>query len=73
MIKYRYIIGNQSIETIDLSSVPKGIRYETINEVVDVKEDMPIEIEPTKEELIKTIQSLEGQLNEVKQQLNNLL
>ena len=35
MIKYRYTIGNQSIETIDLSSIPKGIRYETINEVVE--------------------------------------
>jgi hypothetical protein len=31
-----------------------------------------IEIETTKEDLIKTVQSLEEQLNEVKQQLNNL-
>ena len=67
MIKYRYTIGNQSIETIDLSSIPKGIRYETID--FEEKEDIPIEVEPTKEDLIQIVQSLEEQLNEVKLQL----
>jgi hypothetical protein len=30
MIKYSYTIGNQTIETLNLSEVPYGVSYETI-------------------------------------------
>lgn len=30
MIKYSYTIGNQTIETLNLSEVPNGVSYETI-------------------------------------------
>jgi len=30
MIKYRYTIGNQMIETLDVNEVPQGLDYETI-------------------------------------------
>jgi hypothetical protein len=38
MIKYRYTIENQSIETIDLTSIPEGLDYEIIeiDETVDI-------------------------------------
>jgi hypothetical protein len=70
MIKYRYYLENVMIETLELSEVPKGMLYETYE--VEEKEEIPIEKEPTKKELLQTVQSLEEQLKEVKQQLNNL-
>ena len=30
MIKYKYTLENQTIETIDLNSIPSGLSYETI-------------------------------------------
>jgi hypothetical protein len=30
MIKYKYTIGNTSIETLNLSDIPEGVDYETI-------------------------------------------
>ena len=44
----------------------------TFFEGATAQEIAELKVEPTKEELIKTIQSLESQLNEIKQQLNNL-
>ena len=37
MIKYRYAIGNQMIEVFDISQIPSGIPYQTIDvdEIVD--------------------------------------
>ncbi len=70
MIKYRYYLKNVMIETLELSEVPKGISYETYE--FEEKKEIPIEKEPSKEELLQTVQSLEEQLNEVKQQLNRL-
>lgn len=31
MIKYKYTLGNQSIETLNISDIPAGVSYETIN------------------------------------------
>ncbi len=71
MIKYRYKIDeNTTTETFDLSTIPNGVSYETIEEVIE-EETITI-TEPTVEEIIQTVQSLESQLNEVKEQLNNL-
>jgi hypothetical protein len=30
MIKYKYTIGNTSIETLNLNDIPEGLDYETI-------------------------------------------
>lgn len=71
MIKYRYKVDeNTTTETFDLTAIPSGVAYETINEVLE--EETPTITEPTKEEIIQVVQSLESQLNEVKEQLNNL-
>jgi hypothetical protein len=71
MIKYRYRIDeNTTTETFDLSKIPSGVAYETINEVIE--DETPTITEPTVEEIIQTVQSLESQLNDVKEQLNNL-
>ena len=41
MIKYRYTIGNTTIETLDISLVPKGIEYEEIafEEIVEIQDN----------------------------------
>lgn len=70
MIGYRYTIENTTIETLDLTTIPNGVVYETFEIVIE--EETPTITEPTKEEIIQVVQSLENQLNEVKEQLNNL-
>ena len=70
MIGYRYTIENTTIETLDLSTIPSGLNYETFEIVIE--EETSTITEPTKEEIIQVVQSLENQLNEVKEQLNNL-
>jgi hypothetical protein len=40
MIKYRYTIGNQSIETLNLSEVPDGLSYETIDFEIEVEQEV---------------------------------
>jgi hypothetical protein len=39
MIKYRYTIENQSIETLNLSEVPDGLSYETIEFEIEVEQE----------------------------------
>lgn len=41
MIKYRYTIGQMSIETLNLSDIPDGVDYETLEQEVEQ------EVEPT--------------------------
>jgi hypothetical protein len=41
MIKYRYTIGQMSIETLNLSDIPEGVDYETLEQEVEQ------EVEPT--------------------------
>ena len=38
MEKYRYIIGNQTIETLDINYIPQGLEYETIE--YEIEEDI---------------------------------
>ncbi len=37
MIKYRYTIENQSIETLDVNSIPQGLDFETIEFEIEVE------------------------------------
>lgn len=39
MIKYRYTLGNQSIETLNLNDIPQGILYETIEFAIEVEQE----------------------------------
>ena len=39
MIKYRYTIGNQTIETLNLSDIPDGLSYETIEFEIEVEQE----------------------------------
>jgi hypothetical protein len=39
MIKYRYTIENQSIETLNLNDIPDGLSYETIEFEIEVEQE----------------------------------
>jgi hypothetical protein len=70
MIAYRYTIGNTTTETLDLTTIPIDVDYETFD--IELEEDVPIVTEPTKEELIQIVQELQEKLTQVTEQLNNL-
>jgi hypothetical protein len=40
MIKYKYTLGNQSIETLNLSDIPNGVDYETIEFEIEVEQEV---------------------------------
>jgi hypothetical protein len=40
MIKYRYTIENQSIETLNLNDIPDGLLYETIDFEIEVEQEV---------------------------------
>jgi hypothetical protein len=40
MIKYKYTIGNQSIETLNLNDIPDGLSYETIEFEIEVEQEV---------------------------------
>lgn len=68
MIAYRYTIGNTSIETLDLTTIPNGVDYETFE--VLLEEVAPINQQLTNEQLLLKVQLLETEINQIKQQLN---
>jgi hypothetical protein len=43
MIKYRYTIGQMSVETLNLSDIPDGLNYETIT----FEQEFEVTEEPT--------------------------
>jgi len=43
MTKYRYTIGQMSVETLNLNDIPEGVDYETITFEQEVEQ----EVEPT--------------------------
>lgn len=40
MIKYRYTLGNQTIETLNLNDIPNGLSYETIDFEIEVEQEV---------------------------------
>ena len=40
MIKYRYTIENQTIETLNLNDIPNGLSYETIEFEIEVEQEV---------------------------------
>jgi hypothetical protein len=40
MIKYRYTIGNQTIETLNVNDIPQGLSFETIDFEIEVEQEV---------------------------------
>jgi hypothetical protein len=40
MIKYKYTLGNQTIETLNLSDIPDGLSFETIEFEIEVEQEI---------------------------------
>lgn len=40
MIKYRYTLGNQTIETLNLNDIPEGLSFETIDFEIEVEQEV---------------------------------
>jgi hypothetical protein len=40
MIKYKYTIGNTSIETLNLNDIPEGVDYKTITFEQEVEQEV---------------------------------
>jgi hypothetical protein len=40
MIKYKYTLGNQTIETLNLNDIPQGLSYETIEFEIEVEQEV---------------------------------
>ena len=40
MIKYKYTLGNQTIETLNLSDIPQGLSFETIEFEIEVEQEV---------------------------------
>jgi hypothetical protein len=40
MIKYKYTIGNTTIETLNLNDIPEGLSFETIDFEIEVEQEV---------------------------------
>jgi hypothetical protein len=40
MIKYKYTIGNQTIETLNLNDIPQGLSFETIEFEIEIEQEV---------------------------------
>ena len=40
MIKYRYTIGNQTIETLNVNDIPEELSFETIDFEIEVEQEV---------------------------------
>lgn len=40
MIKYKYTIENQTIETLNLNDIPEGLSFETIDFEIEVEQEV---------------------------------
>ncbi len=40
MIKYRYTLGNQTIETLNLNDIPQGLSFETIEFEIEIEQEV---------------------------------
>lgn len=60
MIKYKYTIGQMSIETLTLSDIPDGVDYETLEQEVEqeVEPTLPIANEIVIDLLTKQVETM---------------
>jgi hypothetical protein len=40
MIKYKYTLGNQTIETLNLNDIPQGLSFETIEFEIEIEQEV---------------------------------
>ena len=40
MIKYKFTIGNQTIETLNVNDIPEGLSFETIDFEIEVQQEV---------------------------------
>ena len=40
MIKYKFTIGNQTIETLNVNDIPEGLSFETIDFEIEVEQEV---------------------------------
>jgi hypothetical protein len=74
MIKYRYILGNSSIETLNLNDIPQGILYETIDFAIEVEQETTAPTLTVNEVIIDLVtRQVEVMSDEEKSELLNLL
>jgi hypothetical protein len=74
MIKYKYTIGNQSIETLNLSDIPQGLLYETIDFEIEVEQEVTQPNLTLNEVIIDLVtKQVEIMTDEEKSELLNLL
>jgi hypothetical protein len=74
MIKYRYILGNSSIETLNLNDIPQGILYETIDFAIEVEQETTASTLTVNEVIIDLVtRQVEVMSDEEKSELLTLL
>ena len=74
MIKYRYTIGNQMIETLNLNDVPQGLFYETIDFEIEVEQETTAPTLTVNEVIINLVtRQVEVMSDEQKSELLTLL
>lgn len=74
MIKYRYTLGNTSIETLNLNDIPQGILYETIDFEIEVEQETTAPSTTVNEVIINLVtRQVEVMSDEQKSELLTLL
>ena len=74
MIKYRYTLGNTSIETLNLNDIPQGILYETIDFAIEVEQETTVPTLTVNEVIIDLVtRQVEVMSDEEKSELLTLL
>ena len=74
MIKYRYTIENQTIETLNLNDIPEGIIYETIDFAIEVEQEVTTPSLTVNEVIIELVtRQVEVMSDEEKSELLTLL
>jgi hypothetical protein len=74
MIKYRYTLGNQSIETLNLNDIPQGLFYETIDFEIEVDQETTAPTLTVNEVIINLVtRQVEVMSDEEKSELLTLL
>jgi hypothetical protein len=74
MIKYRYTLGNQTIETLNLNDIPNGLSYETIEFEIEIEQEVTAPSLTVNEVIIDLVtKQVEVMSDEEKSELLNLL
>jgi hypothetical protein len=74
MIKYKYTLGNQTIETLNLNDIPDGLSFETIEFEIEVEQEATAPSLTVNEVIIDLVtRQVQVMSDEEKSELLNLL